>query len=136
MQFNVVPRTGGLAINRKNRGKRGVRWHNSHKSLQHPIDLELCEEEHSPPWSLSPHLRTHDLPTVKGVLLFIPRGFLDPWHEHRDGDEPEWKHALLSYRLLNSGCFSRAGEQLLLPLDPWNTPTPLLNPPHHGIPLL
>ena len=31
MQFNVVLRTGGLAINRKNRGKRGVRRHNSHK---------------------------------------------------------------------------------------------------------
>ena len=27
MQFNIVPRTGGLAINR---GKRGVRRHNSH----------------------------------------------------------------------------------------------------------
>ena len=33
MQFNVVPRTGGLAINRKNRGKRGVRQHNSHSPL-------------------------------------------------------------------------------------------------------
>ena len=31
MQFNVVPRTGGLAINRKNRGKRGVQRHNSHR---------------------------------------------------------------------------------------------------------
>ena len=34
MQFNVVPRTGGLAINRKHRGKRGVQQHNSHSS--HP----------------------------------------------------------------------------------------------------
>ena len=30
MQFNVVPRTGGLAIDRENGGKRGVRRHNSH----------------------------------------------------------------------------------------------------------
>jgi hypothetical protein len=68
-------------------------------------------------------------------LLFVPRRFLDPWHEHRDGDGPDWKHALLSYRLLYSGCFSRAGEQLLHPPDPWHTPPPLLNPLHQEIPL-
>ena len=33
MQFNIVPRTGGLAINRKKRGKRGVRRHNSHRNI-------------------------------------------------------------------------------------------------------
>ena len=39
MQFNVVPRTGGLAINRKNRGKRGVQRHNSHTIQHNWVDL-------------------------------------------------------------------------------------------------
>ena len=38
MQFNVVPRTGGLAINR---GKRGVRRHNSHtRPMKPPSDTD------------------------------------------------------------------------------------------------
>ena len=50
MQFNVVPRTGALAINRKNRGKRGVQWHNSHNQL---AGLDRVE---SPDRAETPHL--------------------------------------------------------------------------------
>ena len=44
MQFNVVPRTGGLAINRKNRGKRGARQHNSHIVLGMEQETGKLEE--------------------------------------------------------------------------------------------
>ena len=46
MQFNVVLRTGGLAINRKNRGKRGVRRHNSHTwwARSGVADMEVLTE--------------------------------------------------------------------------------------------
>ena len=51
MQFNVMPRTGGLAINRENRGKRGVRRHNSHTwSIMSKSAMEnLPKKTHPPP---------------------------------------------------------------------------------------
>ena len=40
MQFNIVPRTGGLAQIRGNWWKKRVRWHNSHKE-----PLEICRHQ-------------------------------------------------------------------------------------------
>ena len=47
MQFNVMPRTGGLAINRENRGKRGVQQHNSHTGEvgnDYPVGMVLDDQ--------------------------------------------------------------------------------------------
>ena len=45
MQFNVVPRTGGLAINRRNKGKRGARQHNSHREILPFVETSLKQKE-------------------------------------------------------------------------------------------
>ena len=90
MQFNVVPRTGGLAINRKNRGKREVRRHNSHSVQPSMVAFEKqlpVVRDQSVRWLVDGYKAINNPELVKKVRseIFSHRtdiiiGFSTPFH--------------------------------------------------------